>query len=291
MEKLLTIFTPTFNRADCLSRLYDSLCRQSESDFEWLIVDDGSTDNTNSLVSTWILDNKISIRYFYQKNAGKSMAHNNGVQKTNTELFFCVDSDDTLVEDAVKVISQVWKQHNKNNTGLLLKKFDLTLKKSVTFIPKDVHESTLYDAYNSHGLKGDTALVFKTSVINKYEFPHFEGEKFVPESYLYDLIDTNGPLIIVDKSIYNCEYLNDGYTSNMMKLLCNNPKGYTAYISQRLSLHDKTFISRYLDSARYVAMMLTFNSKKILVDSVYPFYTILAFPLGYVLFLRKYKNL
>lgn len=291
MKKLLTIFTPTYNRAYCLPALYDSLCRQTSRNFVWLVVDDGSMDNTSDLIKQWIDESKISIEYYYQRNQGKSMAHNEGVRKCSTELFTCLDSDDTLTANAVELITREWKKMFFNNTGLLLRKFNNINNLPVTQIPEGLKESTLYDAYNRHGLKGDTMLVFRTSVINQFEFPQFDGEKFVPESYLYDLIDTKGTLRMVNEAVYRCEYLADGYTSNMARLLKNNPNGYIAYINQRLQLLDKSPKWKFLNSARYVSMMLTFDRKHVFSKAVYPFYTLLAYPLGYLVYCRKFRHI
>lgn len=291
MNKLLTIFTPTYNRAYCLDRVYQSLCKQTNQDFVWLLVDDGSTDNTKELVDTWIEEGKIGIQYHYQVNAGKSMAHNKGVKLTQTELFTCLDSDDCLTEDAVEVVANEWKSAKKGMTGLLLRKFSNIVNFEVTKLPSTLKYSTLYDAYNFSGLQGDTMLVFRTSVISQYEFPKFEGEKFVPEAYLYDLIDTNGKLKFVDKAIYECEYQTDGYTCNMARLLKNNPQGYIAYINQRLTLLDKSVKWRFLNSARYVSMMLTFDRKHLFSKAVYPLYTLLSFPLGFMVYWKKFRPL
>lgn len=291
MKKNLTIFTPTYNRAYCLKRLYDSLCHQTCKSFEWLVVDDGSNDNTRELIDSWIKEGKIEIRYLYQENSGKSMAHNEGVRQTQTELFFCVDSDDMLTPNAIEIIQLEWSKTTESNTGLLLQKFDLDSNIVVTKIPAGLKESTLYDAYNKYGLLGDSALVFRSSAIKQFEMPHFEGEKFVPENYLYDLVDTLGTLIIVRTPIYMFEYLNDGYTGNMMKLLKKNPRGYIAYINQRLRIHDKSIKTRFYDSARYVAIMLTFDAKNIFNKATYPLYTLFALPLGWMLYVKKYKNI
>ena len=108
-KKILTIFTPAFNRAYTLEKLYNSLLVQTSKDFEWLIVDDGSTDNTEELVSDWIEEGKIKIRYYYQKNSGKQVAMNLGAEKCITELFDCVDSDDYLLPDAVEAMLRFWE--------------------------------------------------------------------------------------------------------------------------------------------------------------------------------------
>ena len=112
---MLTIFTPTFNRAELLKRVYDSLLRQREKNFSWLIVDDGSTDNTKEVVEEWLREGRINIQYEYQENGGKMRAHNQGVNLCNTELFLCLDSDDFLTEDAVEIILSCYEKKIKGN--------------------------------------------------------------------------------------------------------------------------------------------------------------------------------
>ena len=118
MNQGITIFTPTYNRAHRLPVLYQSLCKQTSREFEWVVVDDGSTDDTKSLINGWIKEGKINIRYFWQENAGKAQAHNLGVEMAEKNLFTCVDSDDLLVTNAVERISKVWNEC-LNKIGIL----------------------------------------------------------------------------------------------------------------------------------------------------------------------------
>lgn len=286
---IITIFTPSYNRAKTLPRLYHSLLRQTNQDFCWQIVDDGSIDETEILVHTWINEKKIPIRYFKQKNYGKPMAHNKGVELTETELFVCVDSDDYLAENAIEEVIQCWKSAKKNDVGILA--FKATIDKPLTRIQNGGNgkRTTLKNAYDHLGLVGDTMLVFRTEVIKKYKFPYFNGEKFVPEGYLYDQIDQEGQLILLEKPLYICEYLEDGYTNNMAKLLKNNPKGYFTFLRQRLSI-DKTPREKFLDSIRYVAMAKAHNMP-IIKNAVYPMYAFLAYPTGLLLYYKKYRGI
>ena len=107
---MLTVFTPSYNRANCLPRLYESIKAQSNKNFEWLIVDDCSVDETEIIVREWVNDGSIKIRYIYQENGGKARAFNNGVKNAEGELFFCVDSDDYLPNDAVELILDRWNK-------------------------------------------------------------------------------------------------------------------------------------------------------------------------------------
>lgn len=285
--ELITVFTPTYNRGYILSQLYQSLVNQTNQSFIWLIVDDGSTDQTEQLVRQWIIESKIKIEYYYQTNQGKSMAHNRGVSLTRTELFACVDSDDYLASCAIEKILLVWENKTERYTGILAFKGYSSGDPVTEIKNSNCESSTLKNAYVIHGLVGDTMLIFRTDIISKYEFPFFPGEKFVPESYLYDLIDQHGELILLKKVLYYCEYLEDGYSKNLARFLKNNPQGYLAYITQRLRF-DKTIKERFLDSIRYVAMGIVVGEKQIIRKSVYPFITFLAYPAGVLFYFYRW---
>ncbi|AQU80217.1 glycosyltransferase family 2 protein [Planococcus faecalis] len=287
----ITIFTPTYNRAYTLLRLYNSLKAQTNKNFIWLIVDDGSTDNSKELIENWINHKFIEIVYYKQKNQGKSMAHNKGVNLTRTELFTCVDSDDYLEERAVEYILNKWNsQKSSKLTGILAYK-GLPENKTLTSMDNvAIKSSTLNLAYSRYGLKGDTMLIFRKDILSKYKFPQFSDEKFVPEAYLYDLVDQEGELLFLREVLYYCEYLEDGYTNNMAKLLADNPKGYLAYIKQRL-IFDRTIKSKITNTIRYIGMCICAGEKKYIQNSVYPKITFILMPVGYIFFYKKYKNI
>lgn len=288
MEKKVTVFTPAYNRAYTLGRLYESLLRQTDKRFCWLIVDDGSTDNTEELVHMWMQEKKIEIEYFKQKNQGKPTAHNKGVELTKTELFTCVDSDDYLKDGAIAEILCAWDQLPDDCIGILgyieREREGVLTKCSDDSIAK----GTLRYLYD-HGLSGDTILIFRSVVLKKYMFPKFDGEKFIPEAYLYDLLDQEGKLFLMRKAIYVCEYLPDGYTAGMAKLLCKNPQGYFCYINQRLRL-DITIKQRFADSIRYDAMAIAHRKKRVVRDAVYPLFALFVYPAGWILYKKRYER-
>ena len=286
---LLTVFTPTYNRAHTLPRLYESLKRQTACDFEWLIVDDGSSDGTRKLVEGWIDAEEIDIRYIYQENGGKPSAHNRGAREALGELFICVDSDDYLTDNAVEVIKSAWTDADEGKVGIIAYKA-LATGENVTEIADDnVKAFTLKDGYDRHGLTGDTALIFKSNVLRRFEFPKFDGEKFIPEGYLYDMIDTVGELIVAREQVYICEYLDDGYTANMKRILYKNPNGYFAYINNRLKI-DKSVKHKFLDSVRYMAMAIAHKKKGKIKGAVYPLYALAAYLPGWMLYRRDFKR-
>lgn len=288
MSAEITVFTPTYNRAYTLTRLYNSLISQTDKRFVWLVVDDGSTDQTKELFDSWIKEEKIKIKYFFQENSGKSMAHNRGVELTQTKLFTCVDSDDYLVPTAIEEILKAADNLSEENVGILSRKSEKEDDKSA-FLTKDINQTTLKNAYAHLGLNGDTMLIFKTSVISKYSFPRFEGERFVPENYLYDLTDRDGKLLVLDKVLYIYEYLSDGYTTNMARLLKKNPQGYLAYINQRLKF-DETLKEKVLDTVRYIAISIVKKDKSIIKNAVYPLIAFLTYPFGLLLYIKKFKK-
>lgn len=270
MERGLTIFTPTYNRAYCLPALYHSLCAQTDSAFEWLVVDDGSTDDTRNLIECWKQEGRIRIRYFWQENAGKAQAHNRGGELARMELFVCVDSDDVLKPNAVADILSLWRQHS-DQIGMIFLKERLD-GRPMAYWDNKTQYCTLYDAYRKYGLRGEAMLVYRTALIRKYKFPTFEGEKFIQESYLYDRLDQEGTLYITDKSLYRAEYLEDGYTRNSNKIFRENPHGYQAYIVQRLKL-DKKLKYKILDTILYIGSKRLLKDHRMIEDSVFPVLT------------------
>lgn len=237
--KQLTIFTPTYNRAYTLPRLYQSLQDQDIRIFKWLIVDDGSTDNTKQLVNRWIDEGKLEIRYIYQKNAGKMAAHNRAVLECDTELFLCCDSDDWMEADSVSKAIDYWN----NNQNIISDKSEANVLgkigisgmvsprrminrdfDSLGTLPEGIRTYTLTGLYKK-GFKGETALFFRTSVIRQYPFPVIEGEKFVPESYVYRQIERKYDMLVYPHYCMDCEYQPDGYTVNSRIIRLKNPKG------------------------------------------------------------------
>lgn len=234
---MVTIFTPTYNRAYCLNALYESLCSQTSKDFEWLIIDDGSSDETEALVSSWLCEQSFSIHYIKQSNGGKHRAINRGVKEARGELFFIVDSDDMLTEDAVEQIILVEKDItcNEHLCGVCFRcLFSVSRNMVGTPFPKDgMYASSLEWTYK-YKVKGDKAEVVLTDVLRKYPFPEIEGENFVPEALVWNRIADSYKMICKNKGIYLCEYLPDGLTAGFWRNLKRNPKGFGLFYSETM---------------------------------------------------------
>ena len=187
---LITVFTPTYNRAHLLPRLYESLKVQTFKEFEWLIVDDGSTDNTEIVVSNFIADNKILIRYFKQRNGGKHRAINRGVKEAQGELFFIVDSDDKLPPAALERIAQYYSQVSGNThfAGVCGLKcyFDGTKVGGQQYF--ETFDCSMLEIRQKYHIHGDLAEVFRTDVLREMPFPVFEDERFCPEDLVWNRI-------------------------------------------------------------------------------------------------------
>ncbi|MBQ7565289.1 MAG: glycosyltransferase family 2 protein [Lachnospiraceae bacterium] len=244
---LLTIFTPAYNRQELLKRAYESLTRQTRKDFVWLIVDDGSTDDTAKLIRGWQEAGVLSIEYYHTENGGKMRAHNLGVKYTKTLLFLCLDSDDYLTEDAVEIIYDEYGRieeaadetvrlyTGKQFGGFVAHKGrDEKTPLYGEDFPKLVY-STLYGLYLK-GFHGETTLVYRTEVLRSYPFPEISGEKYVPEDYIYDKIDRNYVLKVIPRVLTVCELTQSGYTESLKKLKRENPVGWYLYYRQRLKI-------------------------------------------------------
>lgn len=247
MDKpLLTVFTPTYNRAGLIGRVYESLKKQTVKDFKWIIVDDGSTDDTKAVVDAFIshnAENGFATEYHYQDNGGKMRAHNTGSRLCDTELFLCVDSDDMLTEDAAETIVSLWRAADDgiNRAGIAAYKGELADGKirkfrDASFMAGDIERGyeTLRGLY-LHGFFGETTLVFRSDLLKKYPFPEIDGEKYVPEDYIYDKIDKECPLLVLPKVLTVCELCEGGYTDAAKKLRRENPMGWFLYYEQRSS--------------------------------------------------------
>lgn len=219
-----TVFTPTYNRAELLPRLYESLTLQSYKNFEWLIVDDGSTDKTENVVCN--LTDKthdFNIRYIKKENGGKHTAINVGVTNALGKYFFIVDSDDWLPTNSLETIRNYFMSLPANEKfcgvgGLKCSSNGKLVGKS--FNAKYVDCTSL--ERRNHQILGDKAEVFYTNILQRYPFPVFQGENFVTETVVwYRIADAGYKIRWFNERIYYCEYLQDGLTQTRGKYLQN----------------------------------------------------------------------
>ena len=252
---MITVFTPTYNRGNLLNRLYQSLCKQNYKEFEWIIVDDGSLDDTSSIVN--IIQDKhpcgdFSIVYYKKENGGKHTAVNTGVQKAHGDLFFIADSDDILPPNALQTVAVVWEQTKYDNSIGGICGFDGDINDGSligTGFPKEVHllnielsnhinigyiDATTRDVRFKLKVDGDMKEVFRTSVLREFPFPEIKGERFCPEVLVWNRIASKYKLRHINKIIYLVEYQQDGITSAITRSRMNSPIASTMTYAEML---------------------------------------------------------
>ena len=281
----LTIFTPAYNRAHTLARTYESLRRQDCKDFVWLIVDDGSTDETADRVKAWqSQETEFEIRYLYKENGGMHTAHNAAYEVIDTELNVCIDSDDCLAEGAVRKIKAAWeKVREKGYAGLIGLDADMDTGKIIgTGFPPNLADTTL-GGYYAGGGAGDKKLVYRTDVINSVPpYPVFEGEKYVGLVYKYTLIDQKYKLAVLDEVLCEVEYQPDGSTGTMFRQYLNNPKGF-AFLRNVNMQYPQSVKRLVMDCIHYCSSSQISRNKNYIKESPKKLLTVLCTPAGWLL--------
>ena len=280
----LTVFTPAYNRAHTLPRTYESLLLQDCKDFVWLIVDDGSSDNTAELVRDWQKnDNGFDIRYIYKENGGMHTAHNTAYENIDTELNVCIDSDDCMAKGAVGKILTKWNEvKDLGYAGLIGLDADLEGKLIGAGFPDGMTETTLMGYYAAGG-SGDKKLVYRTDVINRYPpYPVFEGERYVALAYKYRLIDQDYKLAVIDQVLCNVEYQADGHSTGMWKEYVRSPKGF-AFWRKVCMQHPESKKRLIVDCIHYCSSSIIAKNKHFVSESPRKVLTMVCIPFGLIL--------
>lgn len=239
-KPLFTVFTPTYNRAHTLDRVYQSLLAQTFTDFEWLIVDDGSTDGTRELVSRFISEELISIRYFQQPNGGKHVAFNRGVLEARGELFLPFDSDDRCIPTALERFRAHWLEipdlERINFSGVTCLCKDEKGDFVGGMLPESILEGHPYKVTSSYRLKGEKWGFHCTSILRKYPFPVFEGERFVPESLIWNRIGKLYKIRFINEALRYYFNSMDGLSNSMAGIRQSSPSATFLYYSEAMQL-------------------------------------------------------
>lgn len=279
-KPFLTVFTPAYNRAYTLPRTYESMKQQRNTDFIWLIVDDGSSDNTAELVKAWQAEeNDFEIQYIYKENGGMHTAHNTAYAMIDTELNTCVDSDDALAPDAVQTIYDAWqKVKDKGYAGLLALDSEFGGKLIGKGFPEGLTETTL-GAYYRNGGSGDKKLILRTEIVRQYPpYPTFEGERFVPLGSLYTMIDRDYKLSVLDAVVCLVEYMPDSSTNNMIRQYYRNPNGFR--YGRLVTLTEQLTAKRKLKVYIHYAAESILAGKPILKDAPSKLLALTSIPFG-----------
>lgn len=280
--KQLTVFTPTFNRSHLLNQLYDSLSRQSNQNFKWLIVDDGSTDQTKKQVEGWLNENKIEITYYFQENQGMHGAHNTAYKLIDTELNVCIDSDDYMPDDAVDKILNFWHTNSTENlAGIVALDATKNGKLIGTKLPK--HQTTTLSHFYAQGGLGDKKLVYRTEIVKQYpEYGIYKGERLVPLGSKYLLIDQDYQLLIMNEVICIVEYQEDGSSGTIFRQYKQSPRGFAEARKVNMQ-YGIRFRDRFRAAIHYVSSVIFIKDYNLLRLSPNLRLTIFAIPMGIVL--------
>ena len=257
---MITVLTPTYNRASLLINLYQSLIKQDFGDFEWVIVDDGSVDATTDIVDQFIQERQIVITYIKQANGGKHRALNRGVKEAKGELVLIVDSDDSLPINSLSIIYSHYLDIKDNSSigGVcgLMAHHDGTII-GERKICSSMNLSSIEMRYK-YGFVGDVCEVFKTDVLREFPFPEIENEKFCPEALVWNRIATKYKLHYFNEVIYYRDYLDDGLTSKIVRIRMNSPIASMICYTE-LNQLDIPFKDKFKAAINYWRFRLCYN--------------------------------
>lgn len=249
----ISVLTPTYNRAESLEKLYTSLVVNSNSNiqFEWLVMDDGSTDRTKIVVENFIKQNIVDIKYFYQENQGKMAAVNNLMKEVTGDIVFTCDSDDYLVTGAFDIIKKYADKLLNDETvyALVFLKKSEHGKISGRKFSESLHRSDMFSLYFRENMTGEKVLVFKTEIRKKFKHELEADEKFVTESRMYHKMDRDYDIIGINEALEIGDYRSDGYTKNILATFTNYPLGYYMYFKEIL---EKDFAGVSFSKRMYV---------------------------------------
>lgn len=290
MKSFITILTPTYNRSNLLIRVFESLKVQTSKNFEWIIVDDGSTDNTSIVINNFN-EESFPIHYFKKENGGKHTALNFGIKKANGTHILILDSDDLLPNNAIEIIGNKIKNCPPNLGGIVGRKSYLNGNFIGTFNYKEDFISNSLDIRYKYHVTGDLAEIFKTEILKKFPFPVFENEKFCPEALVWNRIAQKYDLLFFNESIYTAEYQTNGLTSSIIKIRMNSPKATMIHYSE-LASYNIPFKEKVKANINFWRFSFNTNEwsfgKKIKMAS--PIFAIITLPLGFLMFLSDKRK-
>lgn len=291
-SSLISIFTPTYNRATLLERLYISLVNQPIRNFEWIVVDDGSSDNTEEIVQGLINRKEIVITYLKQKNSGKHIAINTGLDHANGDWFFIVDSDDYLTSNALMIVNENIDKNSQNNYfGYAFRRAYEGGKTIGGKFPIDTPEfsATIIERTVKYHISGDMAEVFKTDLLRQCKFDDGFNEKFCAEGLMLNRTAKLGAkLLYIDKYIYICEYLPGGLTDNSVLNRRKSPK-YATLVYKELAEVDSLPV-KYKFKAYSNYWRFSFFIKTSFIEKIRningSLLGLISFPFGYAMKLK-----
>lgn len=269
----LSILTPTYNRANMLPDLYESLKDnlKYDVDFEWLIMDDGSNDNTKEVVENFIKEHKMEIKYFYQENQGKMAAINKLVDFATGDFIMDCDSDDCFAKNAFGIIKENIDKLVQDNElyALVFLKCDVSGEISGEKFKENDYKTTMFDLYFKDDVKGEKIILFNGRIRKKFKHKIEDGEKFITEARMYHEMDKQYKVLCINMPIIIGTYLSDGYTKNIKKVFLENPKGYMKYFEEILNSNtEKILFEKRLYIIKHYILFSYLTKKKDILKNV-----------------------
>ena len=286
--KTLTVFTPSYNRADLLPRCYASMQRQTCKDFIWMIIDDGSTDQTQELVTAWKKEEKeFEIQYYYKENGGLHTAYNEAIAHIETELCVCIDSDDWMPDDAVEIILDFWERNGSEKYAGIVG-LDYTQDGKIIGDPLPNQKTVnlidlLIGRYKIQN--GDRTNVVRTELYKKLApMQGFSGEKFFNPHYIHLQISRDYDFLVMNECLRYVEYQEAGMSNSMFHQYKNSPNSFAEIRRLYLSFPGTNFIFRARNTIHLISSCILAGKPGMAFrygNSIY--LIIIFFPLGLLL--------
>lgn len=282
MDKRITVFTPSYNRADLLPNLYESLLRQNCREFRWLIIDDGSTDNTQEVVAAWIREGKLDIQYVWKENGGLHTGYNKAIDCMDTELSICIDSDDYLTDDCIETVLKFWDENKSEDVAGFI---GLDIRKDGSIIGGLLPETKTVDPLWLTELdSGDRKYVIRNDCYRQvYPMPVFEGEKNFNPHYLVLKLCRSYKFLVLNKPLCVVNYQPNGMSANIFNQYVNSPRSF-AELRRVIMENPNTSLTYLLKTTiHYVSSSILSRNKHFIRESPRKLLTVLMIPFGWLL--------
>lgn len=280
----ISVFTPTYNRAYILDRAYESLKRQTYTNFEWILIDDGSSDNTKELVEVWKEEGIVDIHYVFQENHGRFSAYNTACEYFTGELIAFLDSDDIYRENCLETIANCWNAiDDKNNvSGILgsMQKEDGTLLG--TDFPEGIDRERIYVLYDRYKLVGDRLIVMRTDLACQFRYPIYPNERFGGDSIVFNKVNELYPMVLLRDKLVVRQYLSDSITNNLLKNHLQSKNGMREHYRDCLMHETYNQVNIVKHCIGYISYCKMTGVKKIVSNSPKKIRTFLLYPLGLI---------
>lgn len=284
--KFITVFTPAYNRAYCIHKLYNSLKAQTNQSFKWLVVDDGSTDDTKELINRWIEEAILDIQYIYKPNGGMHTAHNTAYQNIDTELNVCIDSDDYMPIDAIESIYIEWQKIKSYPKAAGMIGLDETTEGDLigTTFKNEYQPTSLIDFYQNQKGSGDKKQVLRSILTKAYPaYPEYPEERLVPLDTLPTLICRDYYLIPVNRVWATVDYQQGGSSDTIVKQYFQSPKGFR-YAREVNMIESNSLAYKVRNSIHYGVSTLIIGDLNKILKSPLPLLTLILSPISWCLY-------